>query len=98
MFRSSGDSPFIRLVAVSMLGAVMNWLVTVRIVALIAGTAVLGTALITGEVRIRGGRWATTKSMPNNPIRRRDTPRDFWFAWGISAFLFALVMCFVFAL
>ena len=63
-----------------------------RVVFLIVGIFVLVRALITGKMHFRGGQWITTKSFPNNPVIRSDTPRDFWFAWSLAVFIFAMLM------
>ncbi len=68
----------------------------VPIAVAMVGIVALGKALISGEFHIRGGKWITTKSMPHNPILRSETPRDFWFAWGMSAFFLALLCFFIF--
>ncbi len=57
---------------------------------LVSGAVGIVHALITGRVHIRGGRRTTTKSMPNNPILRSQSPRDYWFALGIFSFIFAV--------
>ena len=59
---------------------------------LIVGVGSLTKALITGEIQVKGGRWVTTKSMPNNPILRSRTLRDYWFVFGILSFMFAALV------
>lgn len=63
-----------------------------RVIFLVLGVVCLSHALITGRVHIKGGRWITTKSMPNNPILRSQSPRDYWFALGIFSFVFAILI------
>lgn len=63
-------------------------LVLLRVAVPIVAVVAIVQPLITGKLHIRGGKWITTKSMPNNPIIRSETPRDFWFVWGLIAFGF----------
>ena len=70
-------------------------MVIIVIIVAIIGATILTQAFITGEIHIRGGKWITTKSMPNNPILRSQTPRDYWFVMVLIAFIF-LVMPVIF--
>ena len=63
-----------------------------RVVMLALGVFYLVRALVTGKMHFKGGKWITTKSMPNNPVVRSDTPRDFWFVWSMAALAFAMLM------
>ena len=62
----------------------------------VVGTAALTNALVTGEIHIRGGKWITTKSIPNNPILRSQTPRDYWFVMALITFVFLMLVSFLF--
>jgi len=70
---------------------------TLRWLFLVSGVVFLAQALITGRLHIKGGKWITTKSVPHNPIVRSETPRDFWFAWGLGAFIFGVIVFAFFA-
>jgi hypothetical protein len=63
-----------------------------RVVFLIAGVIGMTHTLITGRIQIKGGKWITTKSMPNNPILRSQTPRDYWFVFAMLVFIFGVLI------
>jgi hypothetical protein len=73
-------------------------LFAVRLLISLAGMAALIHALITGEIHIKGGKRITTRSMPNNPILRAQTPGAYWFVWGVLTFIFLILVAFLFAL
>jgi hypothetical protein len=52
------------------------------IVFVVAAIYGIGSALVRGSLHIKGMR---------EPIRRQDRPRDFWFALGVCAFIFAVL-------
>jgi hypothetical protein len=64
-----------------------------RLVFLFVGTITIMKALVTGRIPIKGGKWIVTKSMPNNPILRLETPRDYWFAFCFILFVFVVLSC-----
>lgn len=76
----------------------INILIILRVCVPIMGVIALGRPLMTGKFDIRGGKWVTSESMPNNPIIRSDTPRDFWFVWGMLAFGFTAITVLVYAM
>ena len=71
-------------------------LLAIRVIVLVAGTAALCHALITGRIHIKGGTWITTRSMPRNPIVRAESPRDYWFVLGVMASIFIMLVGFLF--
>ena len=54
-----------------------------RAVFLVLGIYRIGEALITGRARVKGMK---------EPILRRERPRDYWFALGITTFIFVAVV------
>lgn len=68
------------------------FLIIMRVAFVVMAILALGEPLITGKIRVRGGKWVITKSMPQNPIIRSQRPLDFWFVWGLGAFIFTMVL------
>ena len=66
-----------------------------RVIFLIVGIAALVEALVTGRIRIKGGRWIATKSVLNNPILRSEFPRDYWFIFCLMTIIF-VILCWAF--
>jgi len=70
---------------------------------LVGGTASLLHSFITGRLYIRNRKWITTRFhikggklivIPgtDDPVTRSQTPRDFWFLWGMAVFIFAVLV------
>ena len=63
-----------------------------RILFLLTGIFLIVWMLITGRIDIRGGKYPGAETMRNNPILRSEDPGRFWFAWGLFAFIFSVIM------
>jgi hypothetical protein len=58
---------------------------------LISGIVVITESLVTGRIRIKGGRFVTSKSLPNNPILRSQSPQTYWILMTILILVYILV-------
>jgi len=74
-----------------------------RWVFLISGIAVLAYYAVTGRFYVRGRKLITTRfhfkrgkliteAGTDEPIRRSESPRDFWFVWGMAVFIFSVII------
>jgi hypothetical protein len=82
-FRALGVQGGWRFRVVGILTTVNTYLKVFGVVILISGIYVLGSALISGSMHIKGSR---------KTIRRQENPRDYWVFLGIFTFIFAVLV------